>query len=59
MDFDKTIFYPDSSACFYKYCLRKYPFAVLKTVPKTICKGIMYALGKIETKEPIPFHQKE
>ena len=50
-DFDKTIFYPDSSACFYKYCLKNHTAAVLKTLPKTAAKAIKYAAGKIETKE--------
>lgn len=50
-DFDKTIFYPDSSVCFYKYCLKKYPSAIIKTLPGTFCKGIKYAAKKIETKE--------
>ena len=50
-DFDKTIFYPDSSACFYKYCLRKHSAAVLKTLPKSFVKAVQYAAGKIETKE--------
>ncbi len=50
-DFDKTIFYPDSSTCFYKYCLKKYPAAVLKTLPKSAIKAVSYAMGKIETKE--------
>ncbi len=50
-DFDKTIFYPDSSACFYKYCLKKYPGSVLRTVPKTLVKSIGYISGKIKTKE--------
>ena len=35
-DFDKTVFYPDSSYCFYKYCLKHYPAAVLRTLPKTV-----------------------
>lgn len=50
-DFDKTIFYPDSSACFYKYCLRKYPGPVLKSLPKSVAKAAAYAMGKVETKE--------
>ena len=50
-DFDKTIYYPDSSACFYKYCLKRYPSAILKTLVGTCSKAIKYALGKIETKE--------
>ena len=50
-DFDKTIFYPDSSACFYKHCLKNHTAAVLKTLPRTAIKAIKYALGKIKTKE--------
>ena len=50
-DFDKTIFYPDSSACFYKYCLKKYPAAVIKSLPKSAVKAVLYAIGKIKTKE--------
>lgn len=50
-DFDKTIFYPDSSACFYKYCLAKHTSAVIKSLPKTALKAVKYALGKINTKE--------
>lgn len=50
-DFDKTIFYPDSSATFYKYCLKKYPLAVLGTIPATAVKALKYAAGKIRTKE--------
>lgn len=50
-DFDKTIFYPDSSACFYKFCLKHHSKAVIKTLPKTIIKAGKYALGKVDTKE--------
>ena len=50
-DFDKTIFYPDSSACFYRYCLRRYPAAVLKTAPKSIAMGLRYRFGKINARE--------
>lgn len=50
-DFDKTIFYPDSSACFYKYCLKNHFFAVAKTLPKTAILAFKYAFGKIKTKE--------
>ena len=32
-DFDQTVFWPDSSFCFVKYCLRHYPRAVLSTLP--------------------------
>ena len=50
-DFDKTIFYPDSSAEFYKFCLRKYPLAVGKTLPKTAAKALCYAVGLADAKE--------
>ena len=50
-DFDKTIFYPDSSVCFYKYCLKKYPFAICRTLPGTFTKAVKYAAKKIDTKE--------
>ena len=50
-DFDKTIFYPDSSTCFYKYCMKNHTAAVLKTLPKTAVKAVKYAAGKIKTKE--------
>jgi len=50
-DFDKTIFYPDSSACFYRYCLRRYPAAVLKSAPKSLAMAIRYGLGRIRAKE--------
>lgn len=50
-DFDKTIFYPDSSACFVKYCIKHHFSAMLKTLPGTLIKSIKYAAGSIETKE--------
>ena len=44
-DFDKTIFYPDSSYCFYVYCLKHYPGAMLKTLPRSVISGLCYAAG--------------
>ena len=32
-DFDDTIFVPDSSFCFVRFCLRHYPRAVFKVLP--------------------------
>lgn len=49
-DFDKTIFYPDSSCCFYLYCLRHYPGAMLKTLPRSALSGLRYAAGKSNAK---------
>lgn len=41
-DFDQTIFYPDSSYCFVKYCLKKYPKAVIPAIPGSIKELIIY-----------------
>lgn len=49
-DFDKTIFYPDSSFCFYRYCLRRFPSAVLPTVPRSLRLAVRYKSGKIRAK---------
>lgn len=49
-DFDKTIFYPDSSFCFYRYCLRSFPSAVLPTVPRSLRLAVRYGKGKIGAK---------
>ena len=50
-DFDKTIFFPDSSACFIRYCLRRYPRAVLRALPSAGVIGLRWALKQAETKE--------
>ena len=50
-DFDKTIFYPDSSYCFVKYCLLHYPRAVLKALPSTLVPGIAKLAGQAGTRE--------
>lgn len=50
-DFDQTIFNPDSSYAFYMHCLKKYPKAVLKSVPKSIVKAIGYKKKKLTAKE--------
>ena len=49
-DFDKTIFYPDSSYCFFLYCLRRYPRAVLHAMPGACVKALQWKLGAAETK---------
>lgn len=49
-DFDKTIFYPDSSACFYRFCLLRYPAAVLPTLPKSAWMALGYARGRVEAR---------
>lgn len=50
-DFDNTIFVPDSSACFLRFCLRHYPRAVLKALLPTAGEAIVYfAEGKKDAK---------
>ena len=49
-DFDQTIYEPDSSFSFFLYCMKKYPAAVLRTMPKTFALAAAYALRKIGTK---------
>ena len=50
-DFDKTIFYPDSSVTFFRYCLRHFPGAVLRALPGSIPAALRYARGAICAKE--------
>lgn len=50
-DFDKTVFYPDSSYSFFFYCLKKYPGAVLRCAPGIISASLRYARGAIRTKD--------
>lgn len=49
-DFDQTIYQPDSSYSFYLYCLKNYPSAVLRTLPKTLAFAAAYGLKKMTTK---------
>ena len=41
-DFDNTIFIPDSTYCFIRYCDRHYPRAVLKVIPSSLVQFILY-----------------
>lgn len=50
-DFDQTIFYPDSSYCFVKFCLRHYPRAVLKALPGSALTGVQLLRKQADTKE--------
>jgi len=50
-DFDKTIFYPDSSCAFFLYCLKRYPAAFLRTAPQIIAYSALYAVKAIGTRE--------
>lgn len=49
-DFDQTIFYPDSSYCFVKYCLKKYPGAVLTAVPGALKELFKYIVHRNSAK---------
>lgn len=50
-DFDKTIFMPDSSYSFVRYCMRHYPRAVLKTLRPTALTALLYFMKKADTKQ--------
>ena len=50
-DFDQTVFYPDSSFCFVKYCLRHYPRAVLPSLPDVLAAGCRKCLNQAEMRE--------
>ena len=50
-DFDKTIYVRDSSVTFYLSCLKHYPAAVLRTVPRTLAMALKKALGRIDMTE--------
>lgn len=43
-DFDKTIFYPDSTVSFIKWCLLRYPMLWVCYIPKSAFIGILYFL---------------
>ncbi len=47
-DFDKTIYYPDSSYHFFLHCLKKHPAAVLPILPKALVMALRYKLGRIK-----------
>ena len=49
-DFDQTIYETDSSYSFYLFCLKNYPSAVLRTLPKTLAFAAAYGLKRIKTK---------
>lgn len=41
-DFDKTIFYPDSSVTFVRWYMRRHPFALLCWLPRMAVIGLAY-----------------
>ena len=51
-DFDKTIFYPDSSVSFFLYCLRHYPRQVLNAAIPSLLQAVNYfCSGKRDAKK--------
>ena len=50
-DFDKTVFYPDSSCEFVLYCLRRHTAAVLRALPGALAASLRYAFRGCGTKE--------
>lgn len=49
-DFDKTIFYPDSSCRFFLFCLKRYPAKVLPVIPKSLGLALQYKRRHISAK---------
>ena len=49
-DFDKTIYYPDSSYHFFLYCLKRYPAIVWPVIPKSVRLALAYKRGRISAK---------
>ena len=49
-DFDKTIFYPDSSVTFVKWSIRRHPLIFLLCLPIMAWRGLLYLL-KLTPKE--------
>ena len=47
-DFDETIFYPDCSLLFARWCAARHPKLWFTYVPKTVKSLIMYKKGKLE-----------
>lgn len=49
-DFDKTIFWPDSSYTFVMFCLRRFP-AAWRTLPRTALLALRHLRGNLRSKE--------
>ncbi len=50
-DFDQTIYFPDSSYDFFRYCLKRFPSAVLPVLPAGIALALAYRRGRVGAKE--------
>lgn len=45
-DFDKTIFYPDSSYCFCRFCYKKYPKLAARLILPGLGQAIRYKMSR-------------
>lgn len=50
-DFDKTIYYPDSSYHFFLFCLKRHPAVVLPVLPKAMLLALRYRHGTVGAAE--------
>lgn len=52
-DFDETVFQPDSSACFIRFCLRHYPRAVSRALPRALLPFLIYLKNGKQDAKPL------
>ena len=52
-DFDKTIFYPDSSAAFVLFCLKKRPLIFLRELPSVLKELYLWTKGGKKDAKPL------
>lgn len=50
-DFDKTIFYPDSSVTFVRWELKRHPLIFLRCLPLALWRGLLYLLRLISKEQ--------
>lgn len=52
-DFDKTIFYSDSTICFLKWCVIRYPHILFLYFPKLFVSAILFAIKRISVSQAV------
>lgn len=52
-DFDKTIFYSDSTICFLKWCVIRYPHILFLYFPKIFVSAILFAIKQISVSQAV------
>lgn len=52
-DFDKTIFYSDSTICFLKWCVIRHPNIILLYFPKLFVSAILYIFKRISVSQAV------